>query len=101
MSTIQTAVATKYGDPVQGNWYTSTYTACGTIAFMLCGANSDLFGRRWFILFGNISLFVGALLIATSTHTQSNTQNISGMAFVGFGAGNCQLAGMSFYFFVN
>ena len=60
---------------------------------MLYGANSDLFGRRWFLLAGNVSLLIGALLVATSTHTQSIKQVIAGIAFVGFGAANYQLAG--------
>jgi hypothetical protein len=29
------------------------------IAFMICGANSDLFGRRWFICGGNVLAFIG------------------------------------------
>lgn len=54
----------------------------GTIAFMICGANSDLFGRRWFILVGNICLFVGSILGATAKDTK---QVIAGMAIIGFG----------------
>lgn len=90
MSTLETTVATGFGDAIQGTWYTSVYTMGGTIGFMICGANSDLFGRRWFILFGNVILFVGSILVASA---KSNTQAIAGMALVGFAAGNCQLAG--------
>lgn len=56
---------------------------------MICGANSDLFGRRWFILTGNILVFVGAIVGATSHHIG---QSIVAHVLIGFGAGNCQLA---------
>ena len=68
---------------------TSVYTAGGTIAFMVCGANSDLFGRRYFILIGNILVFVGCIIGATS---HSVGQSIAAHVMIGFGAGNCQLA---------
>jgi hypothetical protein len=35
---------------------------------MICGANSDLFGRRTFIILGNVLVFVGAIIGATSHH---------------------------------
>ncbi|KAK5000119.1 hypothetical protein LTR66_000981 [Elasticomyces elasticus] len=89
ISTIQTQIATQLGTPADGIWFTSVYTMGGTIAFMICGANSDLFGRRWFILAGNICLFVGAILGASAKNTK---QVIAGMALIGFGGGNCQLA---------
>lgn len=55
---------------------------------MICGANSDLFGRRYFILMGTVFVFVGAVVGATSHHP---SQFIAAMALIGFGAGNCQL----------
>ena len=56
---------------------------------MVCGANSDLFGRRYFILLGNILVFVGAIVGGTS---HSIGQSIAAHVLIGFGAGNCQLA---------
>lgn len=90
----------------QGTWFTSVYSIAGraphtifslyiysshegTIAFMLCGANSDLFGRRTFILFGNVLMLVGAVLGGTS---HSTTQTTAAHAILGFGGGNCQIA---------
>lgn len=55
---------------------------------MTCGANSDLFGRRTFIIMGNIFVFIGAIVGATS---HSMTQSIVAHVIIGFGAGNCQL----------
>lgn len=65
------------------------YSIAGTIAFMVCGANSDLFGRRYFILLGNVLVMIGAILGATSHHIG---QTIAGHVLLGFGGGNCQLA---------
>ena len=56
---------------------------------MVCGANSDLFGRRAFILIGNVLVLLGSIVGATS-HTIG--QSIVAHAFLGFGGGNCQLA---------
>ena len=56
---------------------------------MTCGANSDLFGRQTFILLGNVLVFVGAIVGATSHHI---SQTIVAHVLIGFGAGNCQLA---------
>ncbi len=50
---------------------------------------SDLFGRRYFILFGNVLIFVGSILGGTS---HSMNQSIAAHTLIGFGAGNCQLA---------
>jgi hypothetical protein len=88
-STIQSTIATDFGAPQLGAWITSVYTAAGTISMMVCGANSDLFGRRYFIIFGNVLVFVGAILGATS---HSINQSIAAHTLIGFGAGNCQLA---------
>ena len=61
----------------------------GTIAFLTCGANSDLFGRRAFILMGNVFVLVGSIVGATS---HSVGQSIVAHVMLGFGGGNCQLA---------
>jgi MFS family permease len=83
-------MATEFGSsPTQGTWFTSIYSLCGTISFMICGANSDLFGRRAFILLGNILVSIGSILGGTS---HSVTQSIAAHAFLGFGGGNCQIA---------
>lgn len=56
---------------------------------MICGANSDLFGRRWFLIMGNVLLFIGHLMSGVARNT---TTMIAGFAIIGFGAGNAQLA---------
>ncbi|KPM43644.1 hypothetical protein AK830_g2903 [Neonectria ditissima] len=89
LSSCQAAVAAQLGDATQAAWYVPIYTMTVTMAFMICGANSDLFGRRWFIITGNILLFIGFIVGGTA---KSNTALIVACAFIGFGAGNAQLA---------
>ncbi|KAI1620443.1 fungal trichothecene efflux pump [Exophiala viscosa] len=88
-STIETQIATQFGSPGGGTWITSVYTLAGAISFMICGANSDLFGRRYFILCGNVLVFIGAILGATS---HSLGQTIAAHTLFGFGGSQCQLA---------
>jgi MFS family permease len=88
MAIIGPQITTKLGDPSANIWTTSLYTMCNAIAFMICGANSDLFGRRWFLLFGNVLMFIGHLLGGLA---KSGTTMIVAWALIGFGAGNVQL----------
>nr|OQO28755.1 hypothetical protein B0A51_02524 [Rachicladosporium sp. CCFEE 5018]OQO32478.1 hypothetical protein B0A51_00267 [Rachicladosporium sp. CCFEE 5018] len=89
-STIQGTMAVEFGsNAAQGTWLTAVYSMGGTIAFLTCGANSDLSGRRTFILLGNICVVVGSIIGATS---HKIGQSIVAHVLLGFGGGNCQLA---------
>ena len=89
-SQIQSEMAVSLGSSSgEGAWLTSVFITACTIAFMICGANSDLFGRRYFILAGQILVFVGAIVGGTS---HSLSQTIAAHVLLGFGSGNCQLA---------
>lgn len=77
---------------VMGAWLTSVYSAGGTIAFMVFGANSDLFGRRNFILLGNVLMIVGSIVGGTSHHIG---QSIAAHVMFGVGGGACQMAAFS------
>jgi MFS family permease len=89
LSSVGVTVGAQLGDATQSAWYISTYTMTVTLAFMVCGANSDLFGRRWFIIFGNVLLFIGFIVGGTA---KNNKAMIAALALIGFGAGNAQLA---------
>ncbi|KAF1943765.1 MFS general substrate transporter [Clathrospora elynae] len=89
LSACSAVVATQLGDPTKAAWFVSLYTIAVTIGFMVCGANSDLFGRRWFIVGGNAILFVGFIIGGSA---KNNTQMLAAMSLIGFGAGNAQLA---------
>lgn len=103
------AIATDLGDLTAAPWYVTSFVLVVCIAFMTCGANSDLFGRRKFILAGNILALVRECLtlsflaflcgcavlnrlqvsniVAGSAKSASTV--IVGMTITGFGSGNC------------
>ncbi|KAF4989817.1 hypothetical protein FDECE_14586 [Fusarium decemcellulare] len=81
LSACQAGVATQLGDASQAAWYIPIYTMTVTMAFMICGANSDLFGRRWFIIGGNILLFIGFIVGGSA---KNNTSIIVACALIGF-----------------
>lgn len=88
-SSAQAVIATRLGNAASAAFYIPVYTMTVTIGFMVCGANSDLFGRRWFIITGNVLLFIGFIIGGTA---KNNASMIAAFAFIGFGAGNAQLA---------
>ncbi|OAA63518.1 Fungal trichothecene efflux pump [Niveomyces insectorum RCEF 264] len=77
------------GDPALVGWYTPAYTTANAIGFLLAGTNSDLFGRRLFLIFGNVVCCVGFIVTATA---HGSEQFIAGLAITGFGGGFCQMA---------
>lgn len=56
--------------------------------FYCSGPNSDLLGRRWFLVLGNLVCFIGHVIVASAKNTN---QIIAGLAVSGFGAANCQV----------
>lgn len=78
---MQSVIATQLGDVTMQAWYVPVYTMTVTMAFMVCGANSDLFGRRWFIIGGNVIMFIGFIVAGTA---KNNMSLIVGSAFIGF-----------------
>ncbi|KAI9878049.1 MAG: peroxiredoxin prx5 [Pleopsidium flavum] len=89
MATIYSDVATSFGTPNKYIWFIPAWTIAITVCFMLCGANTDLLGRRWFLVGGNLICTVGHLVVATSKNANAV---IAGMALAGFGGANCQMA---------
>jgi MFS family permease len=81
ISACQAVTATQLGDPSAAAFYVSLYTMTVTIAFMVCGANSDLFGRRWFIVTGNVIMFIGFIVGGSA---KNNTSLLAAMALIGF-----------------
>ena len=89
MAAIGTQVATELGQPQKVGWIIPAWTLSITVCFMICGANTDLLGRRWFLVGGNVFCFIGHLVVGSA---KSANAVIIGMAFSGFGGGNCQMA---------
>ncbi|KAK4496022.1 hypothetical protein PRZ48_013291 [Zasmidium cellare] len=90
-SAMQASLATKLGDATGTTvyWFVPAYTTGNSLGFLIAGANSDLFGRRIFLLFGEVAAAVGMLISATS---KSSEQMTAGLAIAGFGGGFCQMA---------
>jgi MFS family permease len=86
---LQTKLSIAFGDPSSVAWYVPAYTTGNAIGFLLAGANSDLFGRRLFLLFGNVTCCVGFIITATAGGASQFT---AGLAITGFGGGFCQMA---------
>lgn len=53
------------------------------------GPNTDLLGRRWFLVLGNLVCFIGHVIVASAKNTN---QIIAGLAVSGFGGANCQVS---------
>jgi len=58
INAVSGPIAASLGDPSAANWYVTSFVLAICIAYMTCGTNSDLFGRRNFILVGNVLCFV-------------------------------------------
>ncbi|KAL5387157.1 peroxiredoxin prx5 [Paraphaeosphaeria sporulosa] len=89
MANIGGLIATSFDQPTSYVWYIPAWTISITCCFMICGANTDLLGRRWFLVGGNLVSTVGHIVVATAKGPRAV---IAGMAIAGFGGGNCQMA---------
>ncbi|KAI1625065.1 fungal trichothecene efflux pump [Exophiala viscosa] len=67
----------------------ASFFITGLVAFMLCGHGSDMLGRRWFMIAGNIFVPVGYIIAATA---KTFDTVIAGMAIAGVGGAICQTA---------
>ena len=43
-------------------WVSLAFTLCQTLMFPIVGRLSDIFGRRWFYISGNVTAVVGLLI---------------------------------------
>lgn len=57
------------------------YTTGCALGFIFAGANSDIFGRRLFLLLGNMIACVGFIVAATA---KGSEQLIAGLAITGY-----------------
>ncbi|KAF2708021.1 hypothetical protein K504DRAFT_503209 [Pleomassaria siparia CBS 279.74] len=89
IAALQSKLSIQFNDPSSVAWYIPAYTTGNAIGLLLAGANSDLFGRRLFLIFGNICCCTGFIIIATS---HGASQFTAGLAITGFGGGFCQMA---------
>lgn len=64
-------------------WVAISYTLCYSVSATLVGRLSDIFGRRWFFVLGNLFAVIASILGATA---QSINQLIAAGCFTGFAA---------------
>ncbi|OQN98125.1 hypothetical protein B0A48_15957 [Cryoendolithus antarcticus] len=88
---MQGKLGAKLGDATGTSiyWYIPAYTTDCALGFLIAGANSDVLGRRWFLLVGEVLASVGMLVSATAKSPELFT---AGLAVAGFGGGFCQMA---------
>ncbi|KFH43588.1 putative MFS-type transporter-like protein [Hapsidospora chrysogenum ATCC 11550] len=86
---MQGKLAAQFGEPQSFVWFVPAYTTANSIAFILAGTNSDLFGRRIVLIIGNAICSIG-FIVTASAH--SSMQFTAGLGITGFGAGFCQMA---------
>ncbi|KAL2793082.1 fungal trichothecene efflux pump [Aspergillus keveii] len=89
VAAIGTMVSADMGDPNGYIWFVPAWTISITCAFLIFGPNTDLLGRRWFLVLGNLVCFVGHVIVASAKNTN---QIIAGLVVSGFGGANCQMA---------
>jgi MFS family permease len=63
-------------------WWAIGRTAAQSITFTLVGRLSDIFGRRWFFIGGNVVALIGTAVTASS---QNIAQLVVGSAITGVG----------------
>ncbi|KPI44781.1 uncharacterized protein AB675_8655 [Cyphellophora attinorum] len=86
---VGTEIATDLGNAGDSAWFIPAWIISITTAFMIAGSNTDMLGRRWFLITGQVVCFVGHLITGLA---KSNAQIIAGMTIEGFGAALCQMA---------
>jgi MFS family permease len=89
LAITEAQIAQQFGVTGESTWMVSVYFITGLVAFMICGPNSDLFGRRWFLISGNVFVVVGYIIGGTA---KNFTQIVVGMAIAGVGGAICQMA---------
>ncbi|KAJ5874568.1 uncharacterized protein N7529_002998 [Penicillium soppii] len=89
VAAIGTMISADMGDSTGYIWFVPAWTISITCAFLIFGPNTDLLGRRWFLVLGNLVCFVGHIVVATA---KSTNQVIAGLVISGFGGANCQMA---------
>jgi MFS family permease len=80
---------TQLGQVELSAWVVPSITTAATITILIFGANSDLFGRRYFLLAANLITAVGYILCARATST---SMLIAGLSMNGAGSGMAGVA---------
>lgn len=65
-------------------WIALAYTLGTAVCLLLFGRLADVFGRRYFVIGGNVLALIGCIIAATAKNIDTI---VGGMVFKGLGAG--------------
>jgi MFS family permease len=88
-STILSYINADLGPDPNYTWITVSWQLCASIIISVGGRLSDIFGRRYFIIFGATISFIGTIVGATG---QSINQMIASGVIFGIGSGFQEMA---------
>lgn len=77
-------IGQQLGDTENIIWIPGGWSVASAVAFSTAGALSDIFGRRWVLMSGQVMTLVGGIVGATATST---LHVAAGSTIIGFGAG--------------
>ncbi|KAK6375984.1 hypothetical protein LTS17_007234 [Exophiala oligosperma] len=81
---ILVAIGTDLGDATRITWLVGGWAIASSVSFSMAGGLSDVFGRRWTIVSGQIFCIAGSIVCATAKTVNTI---IIGSTFLGFGCG--------------
>ncbi|KAL2423684.1 Trichothecene efflux pump TRI12 [Exophiala dermatitidis] len=81
---ILVPIGTDLGDTQNISWIVGGWSIASSVSFSMAGAISDIFGRRWTIVSGEILAIVGSIVAATADSTLTVA---AGSTVIGFGCG--------------
>lgn len=79
---ILTDINNDIGPDPNINWVPLTNLSCGAVFFLMVGQLSDIFGRRWFFIFGSGLALIGSIIgaVAQDVNTLIASQVLIGIA---------------------
>ncbi|KAF2454145.1 fungal trichothecene efflux pump [Lineolata rhizophorae] len=85
-SAILVQIGTDLGDAEQGHiaWILGSWSVASSVSFSIAGKVSDVFGRRWVMIIGEILVLIGSIIAATANTT---LVVVGGSTIIGFGTG--------------
>ncbi|SMQ51128.1 unnamed protein product [Zymoseptoria tritici ST99CH_3D7] len=83
-SAILVQIGTDLGDTINITWIVGGWSIASSVSFSIAGSLSDIFGRRYTVIIGEVLAIVGSVIACTS----KTTLNVAaGSTVIGFGCG--------------
>ncbi|KIX99239.1 uncharacterized protein Z520_04815 [Fonsecaea multimorphosa CBS 102226] len=83
---ILVPIGTDLGDTEHISWIVGGWSIASSVSFSLAGSLSDVFGRRYTIVAGEIIAIVGSIIACTA---KSTLMLVAASTVIGFGCGIC------------